>query len=187
MVCTTRAQLNAFQRAGLAWGVRIIACHRTLETSPARNYGKNAGRLWIWTILNGCILLGTSRTIYIVFIRYFLQGNRQVYARIRCLHTVLASPIYCWPKSSSSQQACFLNGCILLGTSRTIYIRYFLQGNRQIYICSYTVPTYGFGQPYILLTKEQQQPASLLFAQVFNHAIPEMNSISLRRRVLGQP
>jgi hypothetical protein len=54
-------------------------------------------------------------------------------------------------------------------------------------IRSYTVSTYSFGQPYILLTKEQQQPASLLFAQVFNHAIPEMNSISLRRRVLGQP
>jgi len=29
-----------------------------------------------------------------VFIRYFWQGNHQIYDHIRCIYTVLANPIY---------------------------------------------------------------------------------------------
>jgi len=32
--------------------------------------------------------------IYTVYIRYFWQGNHQIYGHIRCVHTVLANPIY---------------------------------------------------------------------------------------------
>jgi hypothetical protein len=54
--------------------------------------------------------------IYTVFIRYFWQGNHQIYGHIRCIYTVLANPIYIY----------------------TVYIRCFWQGNHQIY-CKYTV------------------------------------------------
>jgi hypothetical protein len=30
--------------------------------------------------------------IYTVFIRYFWQGNHQIYGHIRCIYTVLANP-----------------------------------------------------------------------------------------------
>jgi len=32
--------------------------------------------------------------IYTVNIRYFWQGNHQIYGHIRCIYTVLANPIY---------------------------------------------------------------------------------------------
>jgi len=36
---------------------------------------------------------------YTVYIRYFWQGNHQIYGHIRCIYTVLANPIYIgfWP------------------------------------------------------------------------------------------
>ena len=36
--------------------------------------------------------------IYTVYLRCFWQGNHQIYCHIRCIYTVLASPIcVCWP------------------------------------------------------------------------------------------
>jgi len=32
--------------------------------------------------------------IYTVYIRYFWQGNHQIYGHIRCIYTVLANPTY---------------------------------------------------------------------------------------------
>ena len=32
--------------------------------------------------------------IYTVYIRYFWQGDRQIYGHIRCIYTVLANPTY---------------------------------------------------------------------------------------------
>ena len=32
--------------------------------------------------------------IYTVYIRYFGQGNHQIYGHIRCIYTVLANPTY---------------------------------------------------------------------------------------------
>jgi len=39
---------------------------------------------------------GLARTIYIytVYIRYFWQGNHQIYGHIRCIYTVLANPLH---------------------------------------------------------------------------------------------
>jgi len=39
----------------------------------------------------GHIRLGLARTIYI---RYFWQGNHQIYGHIRCIFTVLANPTH---------------------------------------------------------------------------------------------
>jgi hypothetical protein len=36
--------------------------------------------------------VGLARTIYIVYIRYFWQGNHQIHGHIRCIYTVLANP-----------------------------------------------------------------------------------------------
>jgi hypothetical protein len=38
--------------------------------------------------------LELARTIYIVYIQYFWQGNHQIYGHVRCSYTVLASPMY---------------------------------------------------------------------------------------------
>jgi hypothetical protein len=35
--------------------------------------------------------------IYTVYIRYFLQGNHQIYGHIRCIYTVLANPNHLTP------------------------------------------------------------------------------------------
>jgi len=32
--------------------------------------------------------------LYTVYIRYFWQGNHQLYGHIRCIHTVLSSPTH---------------------------------------------------------------------------------------------
>jgi len=37
--------------------------------------------------------VGLARTTYI---RYFWQGDHQIYGHIRCTHTVLANPTYKW-------------------------------------------------------------------------------------------
>jgi hypothetical protein len=39
-------------------------------------------------------MVGLARTMYTVYIRYFWQGNHQVYGHIRCEYMVLASPRY---------------------------------------------------------------------------------------------
>jgi len=49
---------------------------------------------WHWVVLN--TLFKMSRVgqnhIYAVYIRYFWQGNHQIYGHIQCIHTVLANP-----------------------------------------------------------------------------------------------
>jgi hypothetical protein len=52
--------------------------------------------------------VGLARTIYIrcIYIRYFKQGisnNHQMYGHIRCIYTVLASPIIEWAVSKGEQ------------------------------------------------------------------------------------
>jgi hypothetical protein len=32
--------------------------------------------------------------IYTVFVRYFWQGNHQIYGHIQCIYTILANPTY---------------------------------------------------------------------------------------------
>ena len=34
--------------------------------------------------------------VYAVYIRYFWQGNHQIYGHIQCIYTVLANPTYVW-------------------------------------------------------------------------------------------
>ena len=51
------------------------------------------------------IYIGLARTIYILYtvnIRYFLQGNHQIYGHIRCVYTVLANPIYTHEQEQTS-------------------------------------------------------------------------------------
>jgi hypothetical protein len=38
--------------------------------------------------------------IYTVYIRYFWQGNHQIYDYIRCIYTVLANPIHVWSRGA---------------------------------------------------------------------------------------
>jgi len=45
--------------------------------------------------------------IYTVYIRYFWQGNHQIYGHIRCIYTVLANPRY---ECSVLQQRCHTPG-----------------------------------------------------------------------------
>ena len=40
-----------------------------------------------------CFFRVGQNHIYTVFIRYFWQGNHQIFGHIRCIHTVLANPM----------------------------------------------------------------------------------------------
>jgi len=40
------------------------------------------------------LYVGLARNIYAVCIRYFWQGNHQIYGHIRCIYTDLANPNY---------------------------------------------------------------------------------------------
>jgi len=43
--------------------------------------------------------------IYTVYIRYFWQGNHQIYGHIRCIYTGLANPIYVESRTFVSMHA----------------------------------------------------------------------------------
>jgi hypothetical protein len=43
--------------------------------------------------------------IYTVYVRYFWQGNYQIYGHIRCIYTVLANPIHTVFLAENSQNA----------------------------------------------------------------------------------
>jgi len=53
--------------------------------------GRTKGSKWWARSL--CVFLGLARTIYIytVYIRYYWQGNHQMYGHIQCIYTVLAN------------------------------------------------------------------------------------------------
>jgi hypothetical protein len=62
-----------------------------------------------------------------VYIRYFWQGDHQIYGQIRCIFMVLAGP---------TLHTCAPPAATFVGLARTIYIvynRYFGQGDHQIY------------------------------------------------------
>ena len=42
--------------------------------------------------------------IYTMYIRYFWQGNEQIYGHIRCINTVLANPIHNGYRVNGSDQ-----------------------------------------------------------------------------------
>jgi hypothetical protein len=44
--------------------------------------------------LTGCIFRVGQNHIYTVYIRYFWQGNHQIYGHIRCIYLVLVNPMY---------------------------------------------------------------------------------------------
>jgi len=46
------------------------------------------GRCELW------LGVGLARTVYLhtVYVRYFWQGNHQMYGHIQCIYTVLANP-----------------------------------------------------------------------------------------------
>jgi len=59
--------------------------------------------------------VGQNHT-YTVYIRYFCQGNHQIYGHIQCIYTVLANPICrrCSPETGrgeNMQSSCFSRDC----------------------------------------------------------------------------
>jgi hypothetical protein len=46
-----------------------------------------------WLALHPMHQIG-NRHKYTVYVRYFWQGNHQIYGHIRCIYTVLANPIH---------------------------------------------------------------------------------------------
>jgi len=56
-----------------------------------------------------CATIGLARTIclYTVHIRYYWQGNHQIYGHIRCIYTVLANPRYTQPVHLQAKNHCF--------------------------------------------------------------------------------
>jgi len=63
-------------------------------------------------VLYGCNISRVGQNPITVYIRYFWQGNHQMYGHIRCIYTVLANPKYkvlqSCPKSSPQQKAWLL-------------------------------------------------------------------------------
>ena len=64
---------------------------RTCLTNSNR-VGQNHICAWVQIGFNMC-RVGQNH-IYTVYIRYFWQGNHQIYGHIRCIYTVLANPKY---------------------------------------------------------------------------------------------
>jgi len=66
-----------------------------------------------------CMNRAGHNHIYTVCIRYFWQGNHQIYGHIRCIYTVLANPMYEVMKDETTG----LNRCMYT------YMRYIWQGD----------------------------------------------------------
>ena len=71
--------------------------------------------------------------VYTVYIRSFWQGNHRIYGHIRCLCTILANRIYI----NGVYTVFFAGGFCREFTKYTViygvYVRYFWQGNHQVY------------------------------------------------------
>jgi hypothetical protein len=82
-------------------------------------------------LTNECTWLGLARTIYI-YMRYFWQGNHQVYGHIRCIYGIFGREI---TKCTViyGVYTVFLAGKSPSVRSYTVHIRYFWQGNHQGY------------------------------------------------------
>ena len=63
-------------------GKRSQGSRRTGREGEGEDETKHSGR-------SGAKKLGLARTVYV---RYFWQGNHQIYSHIRCIYTVLANP-----------------------------------------------------------------------------------------------
>jgi len=58
----------------------------------------NVPRQGYWPEPYICLIFRVGQNhIYTVYIRYFRQGNHQIYGNIRCMYTVLANPTYFIP------------------------------------------------------------------------------------------
>jgi hypothetical protein len=53
----------------------------------------NSVYIRFWLALHPMHQIG-NRHKYTVYVRYFWQGNHQIYGHIRCIYTVLANPIH---------------------------------------------------------------------------------------------
>jgi len=82
-----------------------------------------------------CITRVGQNHIYTVYIRYFWQGNHQMYGYIRCIYTVLANPMHhTYPHPHVPQfRACDKFDCFVVawekqlhgvGLATTVYIRH---------------------------------------------------------------
>jgi len=70
-------------------------CHFHTAT-PSRYFGRT-GCTSDWSLLTlatSCMYRVGQNHICTVHIRYFWQGNHQIYGHIRCINTVLANPMY---------------------------------------------------------------------------------------------
>jgi hypothetical protein len=66
--------------------------------------------------------------IYTVYIRYFWQGNHQIYGHIRCIYTVLANPMHVPYTSSATLPSLFTAASASDPKKSTRYVPSFLPG-----------------------------------------------------------
>jgi len=50
-----------------------------------------------------CMCRVGQNHIYTVYIRYFWQGNYEIYGHIRCIYTVLANPMHVYAFTANAQ------------------------------------------------------------------------------------
>jgi hypothetical protein len=69
----------------------IRRCHSALEMSASKTKRFLHVKSYMLNLLLNMSRVGQNH-IYTVYIRYFWQGNHQIYGHIRCIYTVLANP-----------------------------------------------------------------------------------------------
>jgi len=73
---------------------RCTAERQTLECAPTRTPASITALTPTSTLIPNFIPRVGQNHIYTVYIRYFWQGNHEIYGHIRCIYTVLANPIH---------------------------------------------------------------------------------------------
>jgi hypothetical protein len=75
---------------------RTAICHQQCMIECCGEIDSLRGAPSLFALFHACELMSRvgQNHIYTVYIRYFWQGNHQIYGHTRCIYTVLANPTY---------------------------------------------------------------------------------------------